>query len=113
MTTQHAEIDWRKYIGAVRKSRNILQEGSIVKVSGMVAEANGPGLGVGSLCAIRNIEGDDIDAEVVGFRDNRVVIMPLGELRGVKPGSRVLYKTSKATVPVGDAFLGRVVDPSA
>jgi flagellum-specific ATP synthase len=110
MTTLQTDIDWSKYIGAIHASRSILQEGSIVKVSGMVAEANGPGLGVGSLCTIRTAEGDDIDAEVVGFRDDRVVIMPLGELRGVKPGSRVMYKTSKATVPVGEAFLGRVID---
>jgi len=112
MTTLQADIDWSKYMGAVRTSQSILQEGSIVKVSGMVAEANGPGLGVGSLCTIRNVDGDDIDAEVVGFRDNRVVIMPLGELRGVKPGSRVIYKTSRASVPVGQAFLGRVIDGS-
>jgi len=112
MTTLQADIDWSKYMGAVRTSQSILQEGSIVKVSGMVAEANGPGLGVGSLCTIRNADGDDIDAEVVGFRDNRVVIMPLGELRGVKPGSRVIYKTSRASVPVGHAFLGRVIDGS-
>jgi len=112
MTTLQADIDWSKYMGAVRTSQSILQEGSIVKVSGMVAEANGPGLGVGSLCTIRNADGDDIDAEVVGFRDNRVVIMPLGELRGVKPGSRVMYKTSRASVPVGHAFLGRVIDGS-
>jgi len=98
MTTLQADIDWSKYMGAVRTSQSILQEGSIVKVSGMVAEANGPGLGVGSLCTIRNADGDDIDAEVVGFRDNRVVIMPLGELRGVKPGSRVMYKTILWTV---------------
>jgi len=112
MTTLQADIDWSKYMGAVRTSQSILQEGSIVKVSGMVAEANGPGLGVGSLCTIRNADGDDIDAEVVGFRDNRVVIMPLGELRGVKPGSRVMHKTSRASVPVGHAFLGRVIDGS-
>jgi flagellum-specific ATP synthase len=112
MTTLQADIDWSKYMEAVRTSQCILQEGSIVKVSGMVAEANGPGLGVGSLCTIRNADGDDIDAEVVGFRDNRVVIMPLGELRGVKPGSRIMYKTSRASVPVGRAFLGRVIDGS-
>ena len=103
-------IDWSKYTQAVCASRSILQEGSIVKVSGIVAEANGPGLGVGSLCAIRDVEGQNVDAEVVGFRDGRVVVMPLGELRGVKPGSRIVYKTNKATVPVGEAYLGRVID---
>jgi flagellum-specific ATP synthase len=110
MTLACDEIGWTKYIEAVRSAQSILQEGSIVKVSGIIAEANGPGLGVGSLCAIRDVEGQDVDAEVVGFRDNRVVVMPLGELRGVKPGSRIVYKTNKATVPVGDGYLGRVID---
>jgi len=112
MTMPREKIDWPKYMEAVRTSQSILQEGRIVKVSGIVAEANGPGLGVGSLCVIRNVEGRDVDAEVVGFRENRVVVMPLGELRGVKPGSRVIYKTSRATVPVGDGYLGRVIDGS-
>ena len=104
------EIDWSKYLESIRSTQSILQEGRVVKVTGIVAEANGPGLGIGSLCSIRNIEGQDIDAEVVGFRDNRVIVMPLGELRGVKPGSRIIYKTNKATVHVGDGYLGRVID---
>ena len=110
MTNSCDEIDWSKYLESIRSTQSILQEGRVVKVTGIVAEANGPGLGIGSLCSIRNIEGQDIDAEVVGFRDNRVIVMPLGELRGVKPGSRIIYKTNKATVPVGDGYLGRVID---
>lgn len=110
MTTMHDLIDWQKYLGAVQEARHIVQEGSVVKVSGIVAEANGPGLSIGSLCTIKNVQGEDIEAEVVGFKDNRVIVMPLGELIGVKPGSKIIYRTNKATVPVGDAYLGRVID---
>ena len=110
MTPLPLEIDWQKYVGAIDNCSRIVQAGSIVKVSGIVAEANGPGLGIGSLCTIRSDEGEDIETEVVGFRDKRVIVMPLGELIGVKPGSKIVYKTNKATTPVGDAFLGRVID---
>jgi flagellum-specific ATP synthase len=110
MTTMHDLINWQKYLGAVKGAHHIVQEGRVVKVSGIVAEANGPGLSIGSLCTIQNVQGEDIEAEVVGFKDNRVIVMPLGELIGVKPGSKIIYRTNKATVPVGDAYLGRVID---
>lgn len=99
-----------KYLTAVRTSRPIVQMGRVVRISGMVAEADGPGLGIGSLCRIRNVDSQDVQAEVVGFRDNRVIVMPLGELRGVKPGSKVVALTHRATVSVGPGYLGRVVD---
>ncbi len=110
MSNNHPQIDWQKYQGAVTNARHIVQAGSVVKVSGIVAEANGPGLSIGSLCSITNDQGAKIEAEVVGFKDNRVIVMPLGDLIGVKPGSRIVYKTNKAAVPVGDAYLGRVID---
>jgi flagellum-specific ATP synthase len=110
MTMMSTEIDWQKYVGAVENCSRVVQAGNIVKVSGIVAEANGPGLSIGSLCTIRNDQGEDIETEVVGFRDNRVIVMPLGDLIGVKPGSKIVHKTNKATIPVGDAFLGRVID---
>lgn len=110
MTELCEEIRFDKYFKAIHSARHIVEEGQILKVSGLVAEANGPALGIGSLCAIKNIEGKDIHAEVVGFRDNRVIIMPLGELNGVKPGSRITKLTDRATVPVGDGYLGRVID---
>ncbi len=110
MTMSPVEIDWQKYTGAVENCSRLVQAGSVTKVSGIVAEANGPGLSIGSLCTIRNDQGEDIETEVVGFKDNRVIVMPLGDLIGVKPGSKIIHKTNKATIPVGDAFLGRVID---
>ncbi len=110
VTSGHSQIDWQKYRNAVSHARHIVQAGSVVKVSGIVAEANGPGLSIGSLCTITNDQGAHVEAEVVGFKDNRVIVMPLGELIGVKPGSRIVYKTNQAAVRVGDAFLGRVID---
>jgi flagellum-specific ATP synthase len=74
-----------------------------------VVEANGPGAPLGSLCHIVGVERV-IPAEVVGFRTGRVLLMPLGELAGVAPGSRVVLVREKPIVRVGDAMLGRVLD---
>ena len=104
------KINWDKYLKAVFACKPIQLEGKIVKAAGIVAEANGPGLGVGSLCAIKNPEGPDITAEVIGFKGQRVIIMPFGEMRGIKPGSRIVDISKRPTAHVGESYLGRVID---
>ena len=110
MISSEEGIDWPRYLTAIDACRSIRLEGRIVKVAGIVAEASGPGLGVGSLCVIEGADGDGIQAEVIGFKDNRVIVMPLGEMRGIRPESRIVDMNSKPVVRVGDHFLGRVVD---
>ncbi len=102
--------NWGKYLEAITSCQPFKLEGKIVKVAGIVAEASGPGLSVGSLCSIKNSDGQNIQAEVIGFNDQRVIVMPFGEMRGIEPGSRIVDISKKPTVPVGDAYLGRVVD---
>ncbi|MEE8431027.1 MAG: FliI/YscN family ATPase [Candidatus Desulfatibia sp.] len=101
---------WDKYLEILTSCQPFKLEGKIVKVAGIVAEANGPGLSVGSLCSIKNSDGQNIQAEVIGFSDQRVIVMPFGEMRGIEPGSRIVDISKKPAVPVGDAYLGRVVD---
>ena len=102
--------NWGKYLEVMTSCQPFKLEGKIVKVAGIVAEANGPGLSVGSLCSIKNSDGQNIQAEVIGFNDQRVIVMPFGEMRGIEPGSRIVEISKKPAVPVGDAYLGRVVD---
>ncbi len=102
--------NWDKYLEILTSCQPFKLEGKIVKVAGIVAEANGPGLSVGSLCSIKNSNGQNIQAEVIGFNDQRVIVMPFGEMRGIEPGSRIVDISKKPAVPVGDAYLGRVVD---
>ncbi len=87
------------------------QRGRIEQVIGLVAEAAGPISRIGDLCQVVP-EGDEpvIDAEVVGFRGERILLMPLGEMTGVKAGSLVVNSGHCLRVPVGDGLLGRVVD---
>lgn len=99
--------------------------GKVVKSIGMVFEAILPGASVGSICRIltpepgasKPLKLDEsagelpgVDAEVIGFREKRVVLMPFGEARGVSNDSLVIIKKSSAVFRVGNALLGRVLD---
>lgn len=85
--------------------------GRVVQVVGLVAESQGPDVRVGDLCRICFRDGSHgLDAEVVGFREDRVLMMPLGDLREVGPGCDVVSTSRPLEVAVGDALLGRVLD---
>jgi flagellum-specific ATP synthase len=110
MINDNYKIKWDKYFNAANSCQTVRLTGKIIKVAGIVAEANGPRLSVGSLCAIKNSEGLNIQAEVVGFNEKSIIIMPFGEMRGIKPGSQIRAISKKPGVHVGEAYLGRVVD---
>ncbi len=104
------EFEWDKYFNAVDSCITIRPEGRISKVVGLVAEGDGMGLGIGNLCIIKNTYGREIMAEVIGFRDEKVLLMPYGDIRGMSPGSRIIPMADAPTATVGDELLGRVVD---
>lgn len=104
------EINWDKYFNAVDSCVTIRPEGRISKVVGLVAEGDGMGLGIGNLCSIKNGHGNEIIAEVIGFREGKVLLMPYGNIRGMSPGSRIIPVADTPLAGVGDEFLGRVVD---
>ncbi len=85
--------------------------GRVNQVIGMVLESLGPGIPVGSICEVWVFKGKGkILAEVVGFREGRVLLMPLGEMRGVEPGSAIRLVGGQAGVVVAESLLGRVID---
>jgi len=85
--------------------------GKVTQIVGLVVEGVCPNAAVGTLCQIEPLGGGEpISAEVVGFRGNRALLMPLGELRGMGPGSLIHICRNRATLPVGSGMLGRVVD---
>ncbi len=86
-------------------------KGRVNQVIGMVIESKGPGIPVGSICEVEVFKGQStVPAEVVGFREGRVLLMPLGEMRGVEPGSSIRLVGGQAKVLVSEALLGRVID---
>ena len=84
--------------------------GRVAKIIGMVVECEGPTAGIGELCRIEHQGRVICRAEVVGFKENRTLIMPLGPLEGIKPGMEVVAKGETLSAPVGYKLLGRVLD---
>ncbi len=84
--------------------------GKVVQVVGLVIEAQVQGVSIGELCQIEVDAHKTIEGEVVGFQKDKVLLMPLGQISGIRPGSRV-YPTGKPiSVKVGPEMLGRVLD---
>ncbi|MEE8574862.1 MAG: hypothetical protein V3T30_05565, partial [Thermodesulfobacteriota bacterium] len=84
--------------------------GKVTRVVGMVIEGVGALLSVGELCRIIPISGEPVRCEVIGFDEGRVLLMPLGETRGLGPGSSIEKVGHRARVKVSSALLGRVID---
>ncbi len=84
--------------------------GRVVRTVGLLIESNGPRASVGSICEIAASSGPPLTVEVVGFQDNTLLTVPLGDTSGIRPGDRVVARGDVASVPVGAALLGRVVD---
>ncbi len=96
-------------LARVRTARVIESRGRVVQVIGLVIESQGPAAALGEVCLIRSPQGDTL-AEVVGFRNHHLLLMPLGETLGIGVGSEVVGSGSPLRVPVGDALMGRVID---
>ena len=90
---------------------SIAVRGRVAQAVGLVVEGYGPMHSIGELCEIVREDGTErILAEAVGFRDQRVLLMPLGEMRGIGPGSHLIMQGRTASAPVGPGLLGRVLD---
>ncbi len=85
-------------------------DGKVAQIAGLVIEATAKHGTVGDTCEIMIDTNRSVLAEVVGFRGNRILLMPLGETVGVSPGSRVRIKPQPLKIPVGEELLGRVID---
>ncbi len=83
--------------------------GKVVKSFGLIVEGDGPMACLGDLCYLEK-NGSKIPAEVVGFRDKRVILMPIGDVRGIKPGARIERSNYRNLFPVGENLLGRVIN---
>lgn len=85
-------------------------DGRVTELVGMVVQATCPRGSVGDLCTIDVEGGKSIRAEVMGFRDGKMLLMPLDTTMGVAIGSRVTLGTEALTIPVGPKLLGRIID---
>jgi flagellum-specific ATP synthase len=87
------------------------RHGLVSNLIGLIIEATGLQSEVGEVCLVdTGRAGPPVSAEVVGFRDGRTLLMPLGELHGIGPGTRVQGTGAPFRVSVGPSLLGRVID---
>jgi len=104
-----SKLSFFDYISCLKQTEVIQSSGIITQVIGMVMEAKGPGVPVGAGCRVELRTGGALPVEVVGFRHNQVLLMPLGEMRGIEPGARVWKDSASQSVSVGPEFIGRIV----
>ncbi|MEE2657963.1 MAG: FliI/YscN family ATPase [Candidatus Latescibacterota bacterium] len=85
--------------------------GKVREIVGLIVESAGPTeVALGELCILGDPETSHTQAEVVGFRDDRVLLMPLGEIEGIRPGTEVFPTRRTLEIPLGDALQGRILD---
>ncbi|MCQ4087188.1 flagellar protein export ATPase FliI [Saccharibacillus sp. JS10] len=105
------EILVDKYLDQLKQVDPIRVNGKVTQVIGLMVESEGPDASIGEVCYIYPTKtAPPLQAEVVGFRDNKVLLMPLGELQSIGPGCDVVGTGKPLTVQVGSELLGKVLD---
>ncbi len=99
-----------RLVATVADAQRYRAVGEVVRVVGTTIEASGLNVQLGSLCWIEREPDGLVSAEVVGFKDGRITLVPFGELSGVRLGSSVRLREEQFRVPFGRALLGRVLD---
>jgi flagellum-specific ATP synthase len=100
----------QKEIETVRNWPATRISGRVTQVIGLLIESQGPVVHLGEMCSIYTRDGQAIPCEVVGFREERVLLMSLGEMTQIAPGSEVYPTGEVHLVPVGRALIGRVIN---
>ena len=96
-------------VGSVR-APTVQRRGTLARVVGLTLEARGIMAPVGARCVVDGVNGQKIEAEVVGFHDETLYLMPFNDSVGCAPGAAVRVEGNASVVMLGDALLGRVVD---
>lgn len=111
MNPENINMDFEKYHIAIKDTNPFKVYGKVSGVIGLLAEGYNPETFIGEMCRIYpNGKNRTIGAEVVGFREEKVLLMPFGNLDSVGPGCRILSTGKKSNVKVGHNLLGRVID---
>ncbi|MGF1465977.1 MAG: FliI/YscN family ATPase [Sandaracinaceae bacterium] len=103
-------IDVPRLQAAARSAVRPSLDGHLAEAVGLVLEARGVRASIGDLFRLRPVEGPAIEAEAVGIRNERTLLMPLGATEGLEVGATVRRVGRAALAPVGEALLGRVMD---
>ncbi|MEK7355205.1 MAG: flagellum-specific ATP synthase FliI, partial [Bdellovibrionota bacterium] len=105
------DLQLNRYESILERVHLTEDSGKITQVIGQLMMGFLPGATIGSVCEVYPSQGfPKFLAEVVGFKDRNVLLMPLGEMRGVGLGSQIVLERQVATVKVGPELLGRVIN---
>ena len=103
-------VDLEKYRSALESVKLLNCQGYVVRVAGSTVESAGPVVGLGELCGIHIRDGRRVLAEVVGFRDDHLILLPLSHIEGITPGDAVTARTTPRHIILSDTVLGRVLN---
>ena len=106
-------MSWNKdkYLDIIKKTNTIKEVGKISEIIGLTIESDGPKSSIGDLCYIYNdYNSTPIPAEVVGFRQDKILLMPLGSPDGIRPNAFVINTGEAMKIGVGHQLIGRVLD---
>jgi FliI/YscN family ATPase len=103
-------IDFERFHSALRGVNLLDCQGFVVRVSGQMVESSGPSLGLGELCGIKIRSGRRVLAEVVGFQNDHLILMPLEHIEGISPGDTVTARSTPRHILLSESVLGRVLD---
>ena len=98
------------YLAALENIETLQWSGHVVEMAGLLVASDGPAAAVGDFCEIEAAGDRRVRTQVVGFREGRLLLMPLEETSGLQLGDRVLARPEAARVEVGASLLGRVLD---
>ncbi len=100
-----------KYKQTIENTKPLRQIGKVIEIIGLIIEADGPEASIGDLCYIYNkMDEKPVAVEVVGFKESRILLMPLGSMDGLRPGATVISTGEPMQVKVGNQLIGRVLD---
>ncbi|MEP6537496.1 MAG: FliI/YscN family ATPase [Bryobacteraceae bacterium] len=100
----------RPYLELLATADSFVWSGAVTQLVGLLVESQGPASAMGDFCEIRTSGGRPIRTQVIGFRNGRVLSMPLEETDGLQLGDTIVARSEAARVAVGPALLGRVID---
>jgi flagellum-specific ATP synthase len=104
-------LDSQRYMDHLAQLDPVRVNGKVTQVIGLMVESEGPDANIGDVCYIYPSKSSKpLQAEVVGFRDNKVLLMPLGDLQSIGPGCDVVGTGKPLSIQVGSELLGKVLD---
>ena len=106
-----AAVNLSRYEAILKRINPICVNGKVTEIIGLMVQGNGPAASIGEVCGIVPVKSDvPVEAEVVGFKNGRVLLMPLESIQGLGPGCKIISMGHKAGIGVGKGLLGRVIN---